>query len=431
MLQAAVSRQREFHADAAAVQFTRQVAGIGGALRKIAGLPPERPAGYAESVAHLWVSPPASLLSASSPSSSVTNLAAWRRWLATHPPLHERLTRLYGRKVEPLAAPPLPVEDEALLPVAAWAASAESAESAESAGNVHGRGGAGAGATAHERGGAMGAAARGPGTVEDGGDTLPASSPPRTLGWLRRGARDLSREQEALARTAFWRSPGERHAALLAWLLWPQGEAAPWDAWKAAVGPAAYSSGIREDVLALGPASGLALAERLGQREAFAGAGGEALRERLVRDARALAPDGVLRLRRLWLLRHLRARPLPPGRLHYEACAAARHAAAALLKDAMGPHGARWHAALPDEERPGVALARTAAASTAAGLRRLHPMHRPRLAKAWAAAASQAGLGGDLDVLTAVALGCRLLGTPCPDTVAAALGDRQAQERIL
>lgn len=36
LLKAAVSRQREFLADAAAVQFTRLPGGIGGALRKIA-----------------------------------------------------------------------------------------------------------------------------------------------------------------------------------------------------------------------------------------------------------------------------------------------------------------------------------------------------------------------------------------------------------
>ena len=36
LLQAAVSREREFLADASAVKYTRVVAGIGGALRKIA-----------------------------------------------------------------------------------------------------------------------------------------------------------------------------------------------------------------------------------------------------------------------------------------------------------------------------------------------------------------------------------------------------------
>src|SRR5690606_29903839 len=38
LIQAAVSRQREFLADAAAVQFTRNPAGLAGALKKIGGL---------------------------------------------------------------------------------------------------------------------------------------------------------------------------------------------------------------------------------------------------------------------------------------------------------------------------------------------------------------------------------------------------------
>ncbi|NUR73099.1 MAG: M48 family metallopeptidase [Hamadaea sp.] len=39
LIQASVSRQREYLADASAVQFTRQTSGIAGALKKIAGLP--------------------------------------------------------------------------------------------------------------------------------------------------------------------------------------------------------------------------------------------------------------------------------------------------------------------------------------------------------------------------------------------------------
>src|SRR5690606_38691366 len=38
MIKASVSRQREFLADASAVQFTRQTEGIAGALKKIGGL---------------------------------------------------------------------------------------------------------------------------------------------------------------------------------------------------------------------------------------------------------------------------------------------------------------------------------------------------------------------------------------------------------
>jgi Zn-dependent protease with chaperone function len=97
LIKAGVSRQREFLADASAVQFTRNPEGIGGALRKIAGLSQEMGLGtridhpQAESLSHLF-------LGAARPSFV-------RGMFATHPPLAERLQRIYGRAVEPLVAP--------------------------------------------------------------------------------------------------------------------------------------------------------------------------------------------------------------------------------------------------------------------------------------------------------------------------------------
>ncbi len=89
LLQAAVSRQREFLADASAVKFARHVDGLGGALRKIADQQVRRVKGlasaHAASLAHLLLS------------SDVASRGGWRRSLATHPPLAERLSRLYGR----------------------------------------------------------------------------------------------------------------------------------------------------------------------------------------------------------------------------------------------------------------------------------------------------------------------------------------------
>ena len=86
LIKAGVNRQREYLADAAAVQFTRQVDGIGGALRKIGGLTEgshiPRPA--AESFSHLFLSPVNRFLSAG--------------WAATHPPLDERIRRIYGSR---------------------------------------------------------------------------------------------------------------------------------------------------------------------------------------------------------------------------------------------------------------------------------------------------------------------------------------------
>ncbi len=82
LVQAGVSRQREFLADAHAVEFVRDVDGLGRALRKIDGHPhtPMR-SEYNEVIAHLWVN---------------SNDPASRRWLDTHPPLATRVRRLYG-----------------------------------------------------------------------------------------------------------------------------------------------------------------------------------------------------------------------------------------------------------------------------------------------------------------------------------------------
>lgn len=97
LIKAAVSRQREFLADASAVQFTRNPDGIGGALRKIAGLSQQGGLGtrinhpQAESLSHLF-------LGAARPSFV-------RGIFATHPPIEERVQRIYGRKQDALPAP--------------------------------------------------------------------------------------------------------------------------------------------------------------------------------------------------------------------------------------------------------------------------------------------------------------------------------------
>ncbi len=96
LIKAGVSRQREFLADASAVQFTRNPDGIGGALRKIAGLNAETGLGtrikhpQAEALSHLF-------LGAARP-------VFVRGLFATHPSLDDRLRRIYGRAVAPLPA---------------------------------------------------------------------------------------------------------------------------------------------------------------------------------------------------------------------------------------------------------------------------------------------------------------------------------------
>jgi len=82
LIQAAVSRQREFLADAASVQFTRNPDGLAGALKKIGGLESgsklESP--HAQEASHLFF--------ANGLRSAVTGL------MATHPPLEERIRAL-------------------------------------------------------------------------------------------------------------------------------------------------------------------------------------------------------------------------------------------------------------------------------------------------------------------------------------------------
>ncbi|MFP4069681.1 MAG: M48 family metallopeptidase [Opitutales bacterium] len=81
LIQAAVSRQREYLADAAAVQFTRNPAGIGNALRRIGGK------GAGSRVSH----PRAGEFAHAFFSKSLRGEVAF---LATHPPLPRRIRRI-------------------------------------------------------------------------------------------------------------------------------------------------------------------------------------------------------------------------------------------------------------------------------------------------------------------------------------------------
>ncbi len=77
IMQAAISRQREFLADATAVQYTRNPAGIGGALRKISRLhDPTLAIPQASQFNHFFFT------------------EGVRTWLASHPPLSERIKRI-------------------------------------------------------------------------------------------------------------------------------------------------------------------------------------------------------------------------------------------------------------------------------------------------------------------------------------------------
>lgn len=82
MIKAAVSRQREFLADASAVQFTRNPGGIGGALKKIGGW----------TIGSTLAAPNASEYSHFYISDGVSAFA--RGFFRTHPPLEERIKRI-------------------------------------------------------------------------------------------------------------------------------------------------------------------------------------------------------------------------------------------------------------------------------------------------------------------------------------------------
>jgi Zn-dependent protease with chaperone function len=77
LIKAGVSRQREFLADASAVQFTRQTRGISGALKKIGGLPDgsKLASSSTEEVAHMLFG----------------DGVGYSALFATHPPLHQRI----------------------------------------------------------------------------------------------------------------------------------------------------------------------------------------------------------------------------------------------------------------------------------------------------------------------------------------------------
>jgi len=91
LLQAGVGRQREFLADATAIRLTRLPEGLGNALRKVLAQEREglgrlsNPA--VATTAHAWMAAPDSL----------------RGLLATHPPVSERIRRIFGRSMAPLA----------------------------------------------------------------------------------------------------------------------------------------------------------------------------------------------------------------------------------------------------------------------------------------------------------------------------------------
>lgn len=87
LIKSAIARQREFLADASAVQFTRNPDGIGSALTRI-GLHSQGASinsVHAEELSHMFF--------------GEALASEWYDWFATHPPLEDRVKRLYGGRV--------------------------------------------------------------------------------------------------------------------------------------------------------------------------------------------------------------------------------------------------------------------------------------------------------------------------------------------
>jgi len=100
LIKPAVSRQREFLADASAVQYTRNPDGLAGALSKIQSLTSRIAHPRAEEASHMFFG---------------NGLAeSWFQIFATHPPIEERIRQIAPsfqppkKSASPLAAPPAP-----------------------------------------------------------------------------------------------------------------------------------------------------------------------------------------------------------------------------------------------------------------------------------------------------------------------------------
>jgi heat shock protein HtpX len=86
ILQAMVSRQREYLADASSVQFTRNPSGIANALRKIEQSTVSDMPRSGQAFAHLYFNEHASF---------------WQQLFASHPPLEKRIAAIEGAEYDP------------------------------------------------------------------------------------------------------------------------------------------------------------------------------------------------------------------------------------------------------------------------------------------------------------------------------------------
>jgi Zn-dependent protease with chaperone function len=353
LLQAAVSRQREFLADASAVQYTRNVEGLGGALRKIGHQAKHRAdklrSPQASALAHFYLHTPGRHLDG---------------WWATHPPLTERLRRLYGETVEllPDDPQPPPARDEA-LPFVALAPSAAASAGAEA-----------------ERHDAL-----------------------QNPAW----ASARQHEADARARFALRHGPGELRSALLAGLGTDE------TSFTQATRDVATADAVRADLLALSAPVRLATLRELALRVPAH------LRGALRHDARALMnkKNKLARLRRAALFSawHAPVRATRPLDQLSKEAAAATALLAGCFSGVGTAAGAHWADAV--WQRLASSPPATNRLLAARRLRRLSPMQRPKLIRLWVDAVDPA-LWQHASVVETLLLACALLDTPLPPALA-------------
>jgi Zn-dependent protease with chaperone function len=398
-LQAAVSRQREFLADASAVKLTRQVDGLGGALRKLADQQLHGryalDSAQAGTLQHLLFAPS-------------LRAPRWAPLLATHPPLAERIARLYGHALEPLDARVLapPPGDESPHPALLA---------------LHG-------------------------SVADAviGAAVPANAEALRHDALQRPAHfdAAAREREALQRIALWNGPGEWQAAMLALAIEPASSPRPgvaglWRAWQAATADLNVAGAVQAEVAALGPAQRRRVFEQLLRRMADApvAARRAAWRGWLARWRALCGTAGRLAPPQAWralVIRHgLVRRPAAAARATLASESNAVLAATRAMAACLGVGGAQqqaWSAAalahlhtlgLPAARGPALGLAPPSAGRherfDALRVRHLSPMQRPLLLRAWVEAAQATGVlaqPGAADALHAACVALELAPPP-------------------
>lgn len=405
LLQAAVSRQREFLADASAVKYSRHVDGLGGALRKIADQQARRVRGlasaHAASLAHLLLS------------GDAKPARSWRHWLATHPTLGERLARLYGRPMDPdelrLAAEAVPLDAAEPDPAPGLPVSRLAPLQAGSAGGIE---------SEHR-------AAAPPEAYRHDAMQVPAHHD------------SGAREREALERIARWHGPGEWQAGMLALCVAADpspGVAGRWRAYQDATADLTVGAAVQAEIDALGPVQRRHVFDQLLERGAAAP---PSTRRRLWRawSARWREMEGPSRhgppqAWRALVIRHgLGAPPAGPARASLASHAAAVHAATRHIVACFGVSADEeraWLArALAALQAYGLAPPRGPAAGLAPSVtertrwralrvRQLSPMQRPLLLRAWVEAAQASGVLGRGQTADALHLACTALDVPLP-----------------